>query len=135
MTNIAVAPARATTKGPARTTLALALAAMVACTFALQGVLADVPRAQVTVRNHTPWDVTMYVREGDAVSPILTIGARHESTIREVAVPGGPWKLVWRFKGEDIATSTVDDRGRDLVIAVPDDVERALRARHAPPSP
>lgn len=117
----------------------LAIAALMAALVPLARLLEDFPRAEFTVRNDTVWDLTLVVRSGpESVMPIMTIGAEHTREVTEVIVRDDTWRFVWRFAGEDVGTSTVahDDLRREgFELVVPDDVEQALVARDAPPSP
>lgn len=70
--------------------------------------------------------------------PIMTISAERTRSVTEVIVPGDTWHFIWRFTGDDVGTSTVthDDLQRDdFELVVPAEVERALLAQDAPPSP
>ena len=116
----------------------LAIAVLLALTMPLLQLVDEPRRTTLHVRNGTAWDITLRVREADGDMPVVTVGAEHETSVGEVRVPGATWHLVWRFEGEDIATSSVRDRDlRDdgFVLDVPDDVARTLRQREEPPAP
>jgi hypothetical protein len=117
---------------------AIAAVACLAVAMPLLSHLGESPRATVTARNETVWDLGLVVRRGDGVMPVATIGAGRTAAVREVLVPGDRWELVWRFRGEDVGTTTVahdDLTAPDFVLDVPDDVVRSLRAAGAPPTP
>ena len=119
--------------------IALVVAASLTVGVPLYRHLDDPPRAALTVRNDTVWDLTLYVRDGaTTVSPIRTISAGRTARITEVIVPGETWRFIWRFEGDDVGTSEIRHRAlsaEDFVLLVPDDVGDALRQRGAPPSP
>jgi hypothetical protein len=117
---------------------AIAAVACLAVAMPLLAHLGEGARATVTARNETVWDLGLVVRRGDGTMPVATIGAGRTAAVREVLVPGDTWELVWRFRGDDVGTSTVahdDLTARDFVLEVPDTVVRTLRAADAPPTP
>lgn len=98
----------------------------------------DFPRAELTVRNETAWDLTLYKQTESAISPLLSIDRGRDRVISEIIVPGEIWHFVWRFAGDDIAVSAVahdELRRPGFVLAVPAAAERTLRAMGATPSP
>jgi hypothetical protein len=117
---------------------ALMIVLLLAIAFSLLQLGEEPRRTTLTVRNDSAWDISLRVRERDGDTPVVTVGAEHQTTVGEVRAPGATWHLVWRFKGEDIATSSerdADVRGDDFVIVVPEEVTRVLRERGAPPAP
>jgi hypothetical protein len=133
-----IAHARAASPRAAVPIYLLGLGLLLALAMSLLQVVDEPRRAALTVRNGTAWDISVRVREDDGDTPVVTVSAEHQTTAGEVRVPGSTWHLVWRFKGEDVATSSVRDadvRRDDFVIDVPDEVARALRERGEPPAP
>jgi hypothetical protein len=117
---------------------AIAAAVCIVAAMPLLVHLGDSRRATVTARNETEWDLGLVVRRGDSVMPIAAISAGRTAEVREVLVPGDSWELVWRFRGDEVGTTTVahDDLTADgYVVEVPDSVSSALRAAGAPPAP
>ena len=116
----------------------LAVAVGIAALAPLMRLVEDPPRAAFTVRNDTVWDLDLVVRTGpDSEVPLITIKAKSTRKVAEVIVPGDTWHFIWRF-ADDVGTSTVahdDLRREDFELVVPDEVEEALRAQDAPPSP
>lgn len=117
----------------------LAAAAFIAALTPITRLLEDPPRAAFTVRNDTVWDLALVIRTGErSVMPLMTIDAASTREITEVIIPGDRWIFIWRFAGDDVGTSTVTNdvlRRDGFQLVVPDEVERALLTRNAPPSP
>ena len=119
---------------------ALGTALLVVTLVPAMRALEDMPRANITFANPTPWDihVDLLLHDGRSRLGLATLGADKTVQIREIGEPG---EDEWTFEfaaWDETAEVTLSDqelRANQNRVAVPDALIQRLEAADAPPSP
>jgi len=116
-------------------------AALLVATFVpLTATLEDMPRADITFVNPSPWDIHVDLLIDGAKSRVklATIGRRDTVQIREVGEPDGDtWTFEFTARHHATEVTVSDDklRASHHRLPIPDGLLADLEAAHAPPSP
>lgn len=117
---------------------ALGAIALVTVVVPVMRALDDVPRADVTFGNVTPWDVNVDLIADDGRHlPLATIGAGTNLRIEEIGVPRGEWVFELSSWGHSQRV-TMSDRQLRAVrnrVDLPPELVRELEEANPPHSP
>lgn len=116
------------------------VALLVAALVPLNRLLEDMPRADVTFVNRSPWDINvdLLLEEGNSRVGLATIGQGNTVQVQEIVEPDGDtWTFEFAARGRTALVTMSDERLRAnrFRVAVPDALIDELEAAREPPNP